>query len=223
MISYKTLIYDEKAIMNLYLDNEWYAYTNIKETLFEGIKNSLDVIGAYKDKELVGLIRTIGDKKTIIYIQDILVLKSYHRKGIGTSLLDIIINKYPHVRQMCLMTGESKEQRQFYESLGFISYDKGEWINKVARNANPYLSFSPTKSYANQKTLFKHANFVKEVDEVQKEFSVVFGQDRKMPYISNLFSGVINTHFIVEAILIFILINNDYCSIIRVIVFHFKF
>jgi ribosomal protein S18 acetylase RimI-like enzyme len=128
MIVYKELIYDEEAILNLYLDNEWTAYTNKKELLFAGIKNSLDLIGAYDNDILVGLIRTVGDLQTIIYIQDILVLKSYHRKKIGTKLMQIIIDKYPHVRQICLMTGQSNEQKLFYESLGFISYNDGEVV-----------------------------------------------------------------------------------------------
>jgi len=80
--------------------------------------------------------------------------------------------------------------RQYFGDETFYdSFEKLQWINKVARKANPYLSFSPTKSYANQKTLFKHANFVKEVDEVQKEFSVVFGKNRKEPYVSKSIVG----------------------------------
>jgi len=80
--------------------------------------------------------------------------------------------------------------RQYFGDETFYdSFEKLEWINKVARNANPYLSFSPTKSYANQKILFKHTNFVKEVDEVQKDFSVVFGENRKEPYVSKSIVG----------------------------------
>ncbi len=133
MIEYKELIYDEKAILNLYLDNEWIAYTNKKELLFKGIKNSLDLIGAYDNDTLVGLIRTVGDSQTIIYIQDILVLKSHHRKMIGSQLMQMIIDKYPHVRQMCLMTGQSETQKLFYESLGFISYTDGEVVGFILK------------------------------------------------------------------------------------------
>ena len=80
--------------------------------------------------------------------------------------------------------------RQYFgDETFYTSFEKLEWINKVASKENPYLSFSPTKSYANQKTLFKHANFVKEVDEVQKGFSVVFGKNRKEPYVSKSIVG----------------------------------
>ncbi|MBT8343891.1 MAG: FMN-binding glutamate synthase family protein [Sulfurovum sp.] len=80
--------------------------------------------------------------------------------------------------------------RQYFGDETFYgSFEKIEWINKVARKENPYLSFSPTKPYGNEKTLFKHANFVKEVDEVDKDLSVVFGKDRQQPYISKSIIG----------------------------------
>lgn len=123
-IKYKELVYDETAIMHLYLENKWYAYTKNKETLLRGIANSLDVIGAYDDGLLVGLIRTVGDSETIVYIQDILILPNYHRMGIGTTLMQMIIDKYPHVRQVLLMTDQTVEQQSFYKSLGFETYDE---------------------------------------------------------------------------------------------------
>ena len=80
--------------------------------------------------------------------------------------------------------------RQYFGDETFYdSFEKLMWINKVSRKENPYLSFSTTKPYANQKTLFKHANFVKEVDEVEEDFSVVFGKNRKMPYVSKSIIG----------------------------------
>ena len=80
--------------------------------------------------------------------------------------------------------------RQYFGDETFYdSFEKLEWINKVARKQNPYISFSPTKPYGNQKTLFKHANFVKEVDEVEKELSVVFGPNRKIPFVTKSIIG----------------------------------
>ncbi len=80
--------------------------------------------------------------------------------------------------------------RQYFGDETFYdSFEKLQWINKVAANKSPYLSFSPTKPYGNQKTLFKHANFVKEVSEVQQEFSVTFGGNRKIPFISKSIVG----------------------------------
>lgn len=127
-IIFKELEFDEKAIMDLYLSNKWYAYTNDKESLFNGIKNSLDCIGAYDNDLLVGFIRTIGDKETIIFIQDILVLEQYQRRGIGRSLMKLIISKYSKVRQISLTTHDSEKTRKFYESLGLVCHENNKLI-----------------------------------------------------------------------------------------------
>lgn len=121
---YKDLIYDENAIMTLYAENGWTAYTKNKEALFRGIRNSLDTIGVYDQEQLIGFIRTIGDQETIIYIQDILVLPKYQRQGIGKKLLTDVISKYDHVRQIILTTDNTEKTRLFYESVGMIGYDK---------------------------------------------------------------------------------------------------
>lgn len=73
--------------------------------------------------------------------------------------------------------------RQYFgDETYYDSFEKLDWVNKVASKQNPYLSFSPTTPYANQKTLFKHANFVKEIDEVEECLSITFGKDRKIPF-----------------------------------------
>lgn len=123
MIEYKDLIIDEKQIEKLYLDNGWYAYTNDLEGLMNGIKNSMDKIGAYENDELVGLIRTIGDKTTICYILDILILDTHKKQGIGTKLMDIIFEKYKDVRQVLLITDLGDERsNSFYKKIGMVEF-----------------------------------------------------------------------------------------------------
>jgi glutamate synthase domain-containing protein 2 len=80
--------------------------------------------------------------------------------------------------------------RQYFgDETYYDSFEKIDWINKVSHGENPYLSFSPSNPYGNQKTLFKHANFVNELHEVQSDFSVLFGENRKIPYESNSIIG----------------------------------
>lgn len=78
---------NKEQLESLYKDVQWYAYTQDLELLLQAINESLDVISAWKDEELVGLIRIVGDGLTIIYIQDILVLNTYQNQGIATHLL----------------------------------------------------------------------------------------------------------------------------------------
>jgi len=133
MIVYKELEFHKGYIVNLYLNNNWYAYTNDRESLFRGIENSLDCYAAYDDKKLVGLIRTIGDGETIVYIQDILVMEKYHRQKIGTTLMNYILDKYKNVRQICLMTDLEESQRKFYESCGFIDYKTAKAVGYLRK------------------------------------------------------------------------------------------
>jgi GNAT superfamily N-acetyltransferase len=105
-------------ILALYSDAGWTSYTKDMPKLMRGIDNSLDVLSAWDGDQLIGLIRTIGDGETIIYIQDVLILKDYKRKGIGRHLMKQILDKYQHVRQIVLLTDSELDQKCFYESMG---------------------------------------------------------------------------------------------------------
>ncbi len=122
-IEYSSLLSNEEEILNLYENMGWSSYTKDKESLFKGIKNSTYVKCAYDAGTLVGLIRAVGDGNTIIYIQDILVLESYQRKGIGSNLIKFVLEEYKDVRQICLTTDITEKQRLFYESIGFKNYE----------------------------------------------------------------------------------------------------
>lgn len=119
----KDLVFDPEQIKNLYLDNEWYAYTNDLESLYNGILNSTEVLGAYINQTLVGLIRVVSDLHTVCHIQDILVLTTYQRQGIGSKLMKPILEKYQNCRQIILLTDNSPKTKEFYKSIGFEQYD----------------------------------------------------------------------------------------------------
>ena len=110
-------------LLALYNDAGWKAYTSHPEILTAAVNNSLFVLTAWDDGKLVGLLRAVGDGLTIIYIQDILVLKSHQRKGIGSALLKITLDKYTSVRQIVLLTDKKPETISFYEKAGLKTTD----------------------------------------------------------------------------------------------------
>lgn len=71
---------DMRKVEKLYNDAGWTAYTDDLKVLESALSHSLDVITAWEEEELIGLIRTVGDGHTILYIQDILVMKSQRGK-----------------------------------------------------------------------------------------------------------------------------------------------
>ena len=116
--------YNETEILSLYTSVGWTAYTCQPETLQEGFSRSLVILAAYDGEQLTGLLRAVGDGATVIFLQDILVLPQYQRQGIGTALVQEILRRYSHVRQIQLTTDDTPQTIAFYESLGFRPLQK---------------------------------------------------------------------------------------------------
>lgn len=122
---------DIEDIVHLYSDAGWKAYTKDLDKLQRAFENSSLVVSAWSDDKLVGVIRVISDNITIVYIQDILVLKAFRRCGIATKLLNIVLEKYKNVRQKVLLTDNTTILKEFYEANGFVSSDKKDCISYI--------------------------------------------------------------------------------------------
>ena len=116
-------IFHLEEIINLYQSVGWTNYLERISVLEEAYANSLCVIGAYDNEKLVGIIRAVGDGQTIVFVQDIIVLPEYQRKGIGTKLLKAVMDKYHDVYQMELLTDNTEKTKAFYHSVGFTASD----------------------------------------------------------------------------------------------------
>ena len=111
--------YREEEILRLYTEVGWTAYTKDMSALEQGYKHSLLVLSAYENKELLGIVRAVGDGHTIVFVQDILVFPEKQRQGVGTALLKAVLDRYPDVRQIELVTDNTPKTVAFYKSLGF--------------------------------------------------------------------------------------------------------
>lgn len=116
--------YNEEDILALYKAVGWTAYTDNAEALREGYKNSMLILAAYEGEELLGIIRTVGDGATIVFVQDILVFPDKQRLGVGTALLKAILDKYKNVRQIELATDNTPKTIAFYKSVGFLEFSE---------------------------------------------------------------------------------------------------
>ena len=114
---------DDEAVLALYQAVGWVMYTRDPAKLKRALAQSLMVLGAFDGDRLVGLIRAVGDGETILFIQDLLVLPSYHRQGIGRQLVKALVDHFPEVRQRVLLTEDQPDTRAFYEKIGFVSSD----------------------------------------------------------------------------------------------------
>ena len=116
--------FKKDEIWQLYTQVGWTVYTENMTALERGYKNSLLVLAAYENEELLGIVRVVGDGATIILVQDILVYPQKQRQGIGTSLLKAVLERYADVRQIQLVTDNTPKTVAFYQSLGFVEREK---------------------------------------------------------------------------------------------------
>lgn len=113
-------LYKESEILNLYASVGWTAYTNDPEALRNGFAHSLLTLAAYEGDTLLGLIRVVGDGFTVALIQDILVHPAHQRRGIGSRLMQAVLQRFSHVRQIELTTDNTPKTMAFYKSQGFL-------------------------------------------------------------------------------------------------------
>ena len=107
-------------VLALYKSVGWSMYTRDPARLERALTHSLTVLSAYEGKQLVGLIRAVGDGETILFIQDLLVLPEYQRRGIGKQLIEALLARFPEVRQRVLLTDDDPKTRSFCKAAGFV-------------------------------------------------------------------------------------------------------
>ena len=111
--------YSEAEILPLYKAVGWRNYYEHPQMLQKAYAGSLCTLAAYEDEKLIGIIRAVGDGYSVLFIQDILVYPEYRRKGIGTALINALLDRYGHVYQIELASDNTENTISFYKSLGF--------------------------------------------------------------------------------------------------------
>ena len=81
------------------------------------------VASAASGERVVGLARVVSDGETICYLQDVLVHPSAQRIGLGTRLVEAVLEPYADVRQKVLLTDDDAGQRAFYQALGYSAIE----------------------------------------------------------------------------------------------------
>lgn len=117
--------YREDEILPLYESAGWTNYTRDPQMLENAYRNSLLTLGAYEGEKLVGVVRAVGDGCSIVFIQDILVLPEYQRKGIGTALMKAVLERFAHAYQIQLATDDTEKTAAFYKAMGLTPLE--EW------------------------------------------------------------------------------------------------
>lgn len=115
---------NNEDLQKLYLSVGWDVYVKNNEDMTMLLKNTCYFVTVWDNDQLVGLTRVISDDHSIAYVQDILIDPDYQGNGIGSKLLNMIKERFNHVRQVVLMTDTSEKTINFYEKNELLSLDK---------------------------------------------------------------------------------------------------
>ena len=106
-------------VLHLYQAVGWTNYTHQPEMLEQSLAHSLAIYLAQDGEKIVGLVRLVGDGFSSVFVQDLIVLPSYQRQGIGSALMKQALADYKDAYQVQLATEETEKTLGFYRSLGF--------------------------------------------------------------------------------------------------------
>ena len=106
-------------VLHLYQAVGWTNYTNQPQMLKQALSQSLVIYLALDGDAVVGLIRLVGDGFSSVFVQDLIVLPSYQRQGIGRSLMKEALEDYKDAYQVQLVTDQTERTLGFYRSMGF--------------------------------------------------------------------------------------------------------
>ena len=122
-------------VLHLYQAVGWTNYTHQPEMLEQALSHSLAIYVALDDDAVVGLIRLVGDGFSSVLVQDLIVLPSYQRQGIGSALMKQALEDFKEVYQVQLATEQTEKNVGFYRSMGFetlstYNYIGMTWMNR---------------------------------------------------------------------------------------------
>lgn len=122
-------------VLHLYQAVGWTNYTNQPQMLAQALTHSLPIYLARDGEKIVGLVRLIGDGFSSVFVQDLIVLPTYQRQGIGSTLMKQALSDYKDTYQIQLATDESEKTLAFYRFLGFETLSSFQctgmiWVNR---------------------------------------------------------------------------------------------
>ena len=125
----------------------WAGYTNL-EALSEALAGSLFSVVAVRKMKTVGMGRLVGDGARFVYFQDILVMPRAQRHGIGTAIMDHLmdyVNRHcPRKVYVHLFT--DRKTAPFYRRYGFKGAEESFYGMSVKKFDAPLGREKPNHS-----------------------------------------------------------------------------
>ena len=108
---------EKEDLFELYTANEWSSAKKLDQ-LYLAMQNSDSLVVAYHNNQLIGLANAISDGHLVVYFPHMLIHPEYQRRGIGSRLMDVLLEKYKDFHQKMIVADD--KAIEFYKSKGFI-------------------------------------------------------------------------------------------------------
>ncbi len=108
---------DTALIINFLTREAYWAKGRVEAAILQMLEHSL-CFGLYRGDSQVGFARVVTDYYSFAYLADVFVIKSERGRGLGTWLVDTVLNTPPcsRVKTMLLFT---KDAHELYAKFGF--------------------------------------------------------------------------------------------------------
>ena len=108
-----------KRIAGFYIDAGWISAGDDISFLESAFQGSFLVAGAFDGNQIIGVARVLSDGCSDAYIQDVVVDPSYRGKGIGSGLINTLVDKLKEYNVDWIgLVGEPRTEN-FYQKLGW--------------------------------------------------------------------------------------------------------
>jgi len=113
--------WEKNEIIELYKSAGWWKKEYKESGIEPLIKNSYLFVVAYdkNKKKAIGMGRLISDGISDGYIQDLVVLKEFRNYGIGTMIINFILDFCKSKELLWIGLISEPDQDKFYEKIGF--------------------------------------------------------------------------------------------------------
>ena len=110
---------------NVIPDNCWHEPYMSERELVDEFKDGVRMFGHLHNNKLIGVIG-FQEIKDVVLIRHAYTLTTYQGKGMGSALLEYLLNKNRNSRLLVGTWKNAKWAIQFYEKFGFILHTKEE-------------------------------------------------------------------------------------------------
>ncbi len=115
--------FSKQQIEELFVSVNWIS-GRYPERVVRGLQNSSQVISAWHNDRLIGLIRAFDDGEMVAFVHYLLVHPDYQGHGIASKLLSLLKEKYKDYLFFNIMP-DDKKNVAFYEKHGFKVLQEG--------------------------------------------------------------------------------------------------